>query len=93
MVNTKVQSTDLKGKIRRKENHHLDKTESFHPNAFPYSFSTNLDIENYEVKGPNRFVEWKNGTTPYEITSKIKKASDKAAKVRKEHIKNSMKHG
>ena len=89
---TNVKSIDFEGKIRGKENDLVD-TDSFNPDAFPYSFSSTLDIGNYEVKGPNRFVEWKDGISPYEITPKITKASDEAAKVRKEHIKNSMKHG
>ena len=92
MVYTKVKSTDFERKIRGKENH-LVKTESFQPDPFPYSFNSTLDSRNYKVKGPNRFAEWKNGTKPYEITPSRTKASDEAAKIRKEHVKNSMKHG
>ena len=67
--------------------------ETSHFIAFPYYFNDTLDTENYQVKGPLRFAEWKNGSSPYKINQDVKYASDQSAKMRKEHVKNAIKHG
>lgn len=61
--------------------------------VFPYDFNSTLDMPNYKAKGGDRFSEWKDGDTPYEYNDVDVRASDEAAKIRKEHVKNSMKHG
>ncbi len=50
-------------------------------------------MQNYEVKGGKRFSEWMDGDSPYEINDDTIAASDKAARIRREHVKASMKHG
>ncbi len=60
--------------------------------TFPYKFDTKLDIKNYKVQGANRFSEWKDGDSPYIINDNVKVASDKAARIRRKHVKASMKH-
>lgn len=67
--------------------------ETAYLDTFPYRFNATLDIENYTPKGGNRFVEWKDGDSPYIINDDVRIASDKAARIRREHVKNSMKHG
>lgn len=93
---TRMQSKGERGNIRGKENTDNKKpfsyNETSHLEAFPYLFDSNLDIEKYEVKGPNRFGEWRTGNSPYKINQDVKYASDEAAKIRKEHVKNAMKH-
>mmetsp|Transcript_24068 Transcript_24068/g.35828 ORF Transcript_24068/g.35828 Transcript_24068/m.35828 type:complete len:180 (-) Transcript_24068:29-568(-) len=58
--------------------------------TFPYIFNSTLDINNYKVLGGERFSEWIDGDTPYEINDDTIAASDKAARERREHVKNSI---
>ncbi len=67
--------------------------ESAYLEFFPYTFDTTFDMESYTPKGGDRFTEWKDGDTPYEINDDVTFASDIAARIRKEHVKASMKHG
>jgi mannosyl-oligosaccharide alpha-1,2-mannosidase len=63
--------------------------------SFPY-FGTPVseihDFSTYKPLGPDRFAEWKDGSTPYEITDEIRKQSDDLARTRRVHVKNAMKH-
>lgn len=60
---------------------------------YPYYFNSTLDTPSYKVLGPNRFPEWINGVTPYNITEDVTIASDQAARIRREHVKAGMQHG
>ena len=67
--------------------------ESAYLEFFPYKFDTAFDMANYKAKGGMRFDEWKDGETPYKINDDVILASDKSARIRKEYVKASMKHG
>ena len=60
--------------------------ESLFPNE--YLGSSILD----SPKGGMRFIEWKDGETPFVITQKLKHESDEIARIRRERIKDAMIH-
>jgi Highly conserved protein containing a thioredoxin domain len=60
---------------------------------YPYFGSSKvLDIQNNVPLGGGRFIEWKNGDSPYEITSDVKDKSDELARERRAAVKNAMNH-
>eukprot|EP00557_Chaetoceros_sp_GSL56_P009184 CAMPEP_0176495428 /NCGR_PEP_ID=MMETSP0200_2-20121128/10645_1 /TAXON_ID=947934 /ORGANISM="Chaetoceros sp., Strain GSL56" /LENGTH=130 /DNA_ID=CAMNT_0017893293 /DNA_START=583 /DNA_END=975 /DNA_ORIENTATION=+ len=65
---------------------------TFIDSLFPYFGSSNVDIEKQVPLGGGRFMEWKSGDTPYEITYAIKERSDELARERRTAIKNAMHH-
>ncbi len=70
--------------------HDHDNTKNLFPSE--YFGSTNPNPSIYTPKGGNRFQEWKDGTTPYQITPSIQHTSDDIARARRTHIQNAMKH-
>jgi hypothetical protein len=67
--------------------------ETAYLDTFPYKFNHILDTENYQAKGGDRFSEWKDGESPYLISDNVMIVSDAVARERREHVRNSMKHG
>jgi hypothetical protein len=62
---------------------------------YPYmtaAVPTNYDFQRYEPLGGNRFVEYKNGNSPYQITDKLIAQSDELARSRRYHVVAAMKH-
>ena len=69
--------------------------EKVEPGYYPYMtlpVSENYDFSNYEPLGGGRFVEYKDGDSPYEITDQLRKQSDDLARSRRVHVLNGMKH-
>ena len=62
-------------------------------NLFPneYFGSVHVDSDSYQPQGPNRYSEWKNGTSPYNVSLFQEMKSDNLARSRREHIKDAMK--
>jgi len=58
---------------------------------FPY-MGTSMLNSTFAPLGGLRFLEYKDGDIPYEITKELMIQSDKLARERRDHIKNSMKH-
>ena len=54
--------------------------------------STTYNFQQYEPLGGNRFVEYKNGDSPYQITKTLISQSDELARSRRYHVKEAMKH-
>jgi len=62
---------------------------------YPYMtapVSTDYDFSRYEPLGGNRFTEYKNGDSPYDITTKLIQQSDELARSRRVHVLDAMKH-
>ena len=62
---------------------------------YPYMtlpVSENYDFSNYEPLGGGRFIEYKDGDSPYKITDKLREQSDELARSRRVHVLNGMKH-
>jgi hypothetical protein len=62
---------------------------------YPYmtaSVPTDYDFQHYEPLGGNRFVEYKNGNSPYQITDILISQSDELARSRRYHVVAAMKH-
>lgn len=62
---------------------------------YPYmtaSVPTDYDFQRYEPLGGNRFIEYKNGNSPYQITDKLLMQSDELARSRRYHVVAAMKH-
>ena len=62
---------------------------------YPYMtlpISTTYNFQQYEPLGGNRFVEYKNGDSPYQITKTLISQSDELARSRRYHVKEAMKH-
>jgi hypothetical protein len=62
------------------------------PTTYQYHGSSVLDIDSYEPLGGFRYMEYKDGDTPYVITKRTRIKSDNLANERKVHVKNAMKH-
>lgn len=62
-------------------------------NLFPdeYFGTTNIYSKSYQPKGPDRYSEWKDGNSPYNVTLFHQMKSDNLARSRREHIKEAMK--
>mmetsp|Transcript_4411 Transcript_4411/g.5080 ORF Transcript_4411/g.5080 Transcript_4411/m.5080 type:complete len:357 (-) Transcript_4411:547-1617(-) len=58
---------------------------------FPY-MGTSMLNSSFAPLGGLRFMEYKDGDTPYKITEELMIQSDELARERREHVKNSMKH-
>jgi archaellum component FlaC len=62
---------------------------------YPYMVvpvSENYDFTKYEPLGGGRFVEYKDGDSPYAITDNLRTQSDELARSRRVHVLNAMKH-
>ena len=64
----------------------------FHSSDFPYFGTSRLDPSTYQPQGPLRYVEWKDGDSPYHINDEILQISDALARERREKIKAAMQH-
>uniref|UniRef100_A0A7S4T7X4 alpha-1,2-Mannosidase n=1 Tax=Ditylum brightwellii TaxID=49249 RepID=A0A7S4T7X4_9STRA len=70
-------------------------TEYEDESDFPYGIKTvpyNHDFTKWKPPGGNCFTEYIEGDDPYIITKALKHRSDAAARTRREHIRNAMKH-
>lgn len=74
---------------------------SYNPRAlqgtsYPYFPDTLVeethDFSSFTAPGGNRFEEYKQGDTPYEITTEEKEQSDALARSRRLHVKRAMQH-
>uniref|UniRef100_A0A7S4N8K7 alpha-1,2-Mannosidase n=1 Tax=Odontella aurita TaxID=265563 RepID=A0A7S4N8K7_9STRA len=54
--------------------------------------SSGHDFSSYRPLGGDRFVEWKDGETPYAITPALLKQSDDLARSRRDYVKKAMEH-
>ena len=75
----------------------LSSSENVESNSqyYPYMtlpISTTFNFQQYEPLGGNRFVEYKNGDSPYQITKTLISQSDDLARSRRYHVKEAMKH-
>ena len=70
----------------------LDKGESSYYPYMTMPISENYDFTKYEPLGGGRFVEYKDGDSPYLITGQLIKQSDELARSRRTHVLNGMKH-
>ena len=61
--------------------------------TFPLKYfgSSKVDSKKYSPAGELRFMEWKDGDTPYNITPDITEKSDSLARERREAVKAAMK--
>ena len=59
---------------------------------FPYFGSSQLDTWNYVPLGRHRFMEWKDGDSPFNITTNMIQYSDALARERRDSIKEAMRH-
>lgn len=62
---------------------------------YPYMTTlvpANYDFSRYEPLGGNRFLEYKDGLSPYAITDNLKEQSDELARSRRVHVLGAMKH-
>ena len=62
---------------------------------YPYltlPISKDYDFKQYEPLGGHRFSEYKDGDSPYEITSQLIEQSDELARSRRHHVLGAMKH-
>ena len=59
--------------------------------TFPYFGTATLDFPTERNKY-RRYIEWKDGNTPFDIIDDIKRDSDALARVRREKIKAAMEH-
>lgn len=62
-------------------------------NLFPdeYFGFDYVDSDSYQPQGPNRYSEWKEGTSPYNVTLFQQMKSDDLARSRRKHVKEAMK--
>lgn len=60
-------------------------------NLFPneYFGSDSIDSD-FQPQGPNRFSEWKEGNSPYNVTLFQQMKSDNLARSRRQHVKEAM---
>ena len=78
---------------RRKGGGSIDRGEGMR--YFPYmtlAVPANYDFSRYEPLGGGRFVEYRDGDSPYDITDKIMEQSDELARSRRVHVANAMRH-
>jgi len=87
-----VKSPESNHRLRGNVGDGVIANETAYMENYPYRFNSTLDMENYRAMGGGRFIEWKDGQSPYDINDQVKFASDQAARERKEHIKESMQH-
>ena len=62
---------------------------------YPYMMAAvpnDYDFQRYEPLGGSRYVEYKDGDTPYDITDVISRQSDELARSRRYHVLGAMKH-
>eukprot|EP00581_Thalassiosira_minuscula_P019307 CAMPEP_0183712496 /NCGR_PEP_ID=MMETSP0737-20130205/7605_1 /TAXON_ID=385413 /ORGANISM="Thalassiosira miniscula, Strain CCMP1093" /LENGTH=721 /DNA_ID=CAMNT_0025941117 /DNA_START=201 /DNA_END=2366 /DNA_ORIENTATION=+ len=62
---------------------------------YPYMtspVSQTYNFQNYEPLGGNRFIEYKDGDSPYAITAQLIAQSDDLARSRRYHVLGAMKH-
>uniref|UniRef100_A0A7S4K3S5 alpha-1,2-Mannosidase n=1 Tax=Odontella aurita TaxID=265563 RepID=A0A7S4K3S5_9STRA len=87
VFNTEAHPLRLLDQVERRD---VCKAQSFpHLSEAP---KKDHDFASFEPLGGDRFPEYKEGRSPYNITLLVKNQSDKVARSRREHIKSAMKH-
>ena len=72
-----------------------DEDESNGIRYYPYMMAAvpkDYDFQRYEPLGGSRYVEYKDGDSPYDITDVISRQSDELARSRRYHVLGAMKH-
>jgi len=60
--------------------------------TFPYLGDAIIDSPNFKPKGGERFTEWVNGDSPFQITPALMQESDRLARQRRTHVRAAMEH-
>lgn len=71
------------------------KSEQHAARYYPYmtiAVKEDYNFQQYEPLGGGRFVEYKDGDSPYDITNKIIEQSDELARSRRHHVLGAMRH-
>ena len=73
------------------DGNHIRKKKVYNDD-YPYYGSGELHTASYVPGGMHRYLEWKDGDTPYNITDDVQDHSDWLARKRRAYVKKAMEH-